>query len=33
MARYATISSVTDRTLELGEMFTESTMVKARFQE
>jgi 4,5-dihydroxyphthalate decarboxylase len=33
MARYATISGVTDRTLELGEMFTESTMVKARFQE
>lgn len=33
MARYATICGVTDRTLEISEMFAESTLVKARLQE
>jgi 4,5-dihydroxyphthalate decarboxylase len=33
MARYATICGVTDRTLEISEMFAETTLVKARLQE
>jgi 4,5-dihydroxyphthalate decarboxylase len=33
MARYATMCGVTDRTLEVEEMFTESTLVKTRFAE
>jgi 4,5-dihydroxyphthalate decarboxylase len=33
MARYAQICGVADRVLEIPEMFTESTLVKARFQE
>ena len=31
MARYATICGVTDRTLEIEEMFAESTLVATRF--
>jgi 4,5-dihydroxyphthalate decarboxylase len=33
MARYATLCGVTERTLDIGEMFADSTLVKTRIQE